>query len=197
MSVCAGAVRRWLIEHSELPDGPLVAQIPVSVRTDAQRGTFGNRVGIMSPPLYTNVADPIERLQLTHQAMSAAKERHRATPARLLQDSSEFVPPAVFARATRVTMSLTATRKPIWNLVISNVPGPQLPMYFDGAIVKALYPVSVIADGMGLNITVFSYCGSLDFGIVADRDQMPDVWKLIDWLGDSLAEHRRASGLLS
>ena len=116
MSVCAGAVRRWLIEHDELPEGPLVAQIPVSVRTDEERGTFGNRVGIMSPPLYTNVADPIERLALTHWAMGAAKERHKATPAQLLQDSSEFVPPALFARATRVTMSLTATRKPIWNL---------------------------------------------------------------------------------
>jgi diacylglycerol O-acyltransferase len=193
MSVCAGAVRRWLIEHDELPDGPLVAQIPVSVRTDEQFGTFGNRVGIMSPPLYTNVADPIERLRLTHEAMGAAKQRHKATPAGLLQDSSAFVPPAVFARATRVTMSLSATRKPIWNLVISNVPGPQAPMYFDGARVKALYPVSVITDGMGLNITVFSYCGSLDFGIVADREQMPDVWKLIDWLGESLEEHKQAS----
>jgi hypothetical protein len=165
----------------------------VSVRTDEERGTFGNRIGIMSPPLYTNVADPIERLRLTHEAMGAAKERHKATPARLLQDSSEFVPPAVFARATRVTMSLSATRKPIWNLVISNVPGPPFPMYFDGAIVKAIYPVSVVVDGMGLNITVFSYCGSLDFGIVADREQMPDVWKLIGWLGDSLQEHKDAS----
>lgn len=192
MSVCAGALRRWLIDHDELPDGPLVAQIPVSVRTDEQRGTFGNRVGIMSPPLYTNEPDPIRRLALTHESMGTAKERHKATPASLLQDSSEFIPPAVFARATRVTMSLAATRKPIWNLVISNVPGPQVPLYFDGAEVKALFPVSVIADGMGLNITVFSYCGHLDFGIVADRELIPDVWKLIDYLRESLDEHTAA-----
>jgi WS/DGAT/MGAT family acyltransferase len=189
MSVCAGAVRRWLIEHNELPEGPLVAQVPVSVRSDEQRGTFGNRIGMMSPPLYTNIADPIERLRLTHEAMRAAKERHKAVPAQLLQDSSEFIPPAVFARATRVTLSLAAVRKPIWNLVISNVPGPPVPIYFCGALVRALYPVSVVTDGMGLNITVFSYCGSLDFGIVVDREQIPDVWKLIDWLQESLDEH--------
>ena len=192
MSVCAGALRRWLIDHGELPDGPLVAQIPVSVRTDEQRGTYGNRVGIMSPPLYTDEADPIRRLALTHEAMDAAKALHKAVPASLLQDSSEFVPPAVFARATRVTLSLAATRKPIWNLVISNVPGPQIPLYFDGAEVKALFPVSVVTDGMGLNITVFSYCGNLDFGIVSDRELMPDLWSLIGYLRESLDEHTAA-----
>ena len=72
--------------------------------------------------------------------------------------------------------------------MISNVPGPQFPLYLAGARLDANYPVSVITDGMGLNITVMSYCGTLDFGIVADRDQMPDVWRLIDWLEDSLAE---------
>ncbi len=77
--------------------------------------------------------------------------------------------------------------------MISNVPGPQIPLYCAGAQLVANYPVSVITDGMGLNITVMSYCGRLDFGIVTDRDQMPDAWKLIDWLADSLAELRAAS----
>ena len=106
VTLCAGAVRRWLIEHDELPGGPLVTQVPVSVRTDEERGTFGNRVGVMSTPLYTNVEDPLERLRLTHEALRTAKEHHKALPARLLQDSTEFVPPAVFARATRTTFSL-------------------------------------------------------------------------------------------
>jgi diacylglycerol O-acyltransferase len=188
VSVCAGAVRSWLIKHDELPDTPLVAQIPISVRTEAQQGTFGNRIGVMSAPLFTNEKDPVERLLLTHEAMRALKEHHKALPARLLQDSSEFVPPAVFARAARVTLSLAATRTPIWNLVISNVPGPQFPMYCAGAQVTALYPVSVISDGIALNITVFSYCGHLDFGIVADRERVPDVWMLIDWLREALDE---------
>jgi WS/DGAT/MGAT family acyltransferase len=188
VSICAGAVRRWLIEHNELPDEPLVAQIPVSVRTEEQFGTYGNRIGMLSAPIFTNVESPVERLLMTHEALRVAKERHKALPAELLQDATQFIPPAVFARAAQVTFSLAASRTPVWNLVVSNVPGPQFPLYCAGARMIANYPVSVITDGLGLNITVMSYCGSLDFGIVADREQMRDVWKLIDWLRDSLDE---------
>ena len=184
----SGAVRRWLIEHDELTADPLVAQVPVSVRTEDQAGTFGNRIGMLSVPLFTNEPDPVERLRLTHEAMRTAKERHKALPAQLLQDATQFIPPAVFARASQVTLSLAATRRPVWNLVISNVPGPQFPLYMAGARLKANYPISVITDGLGLNITVMSYEGRLDFGIVADREQMRDVWKLIDWLSESLDE---------
>jgi len=188
MAICAGAVRRWLIEHDELPNCPLVTQVPVSVRSEEDQGTFGNRIGLMSVPLFTAEHDPVERLRLTHEAMRAAKERHKALPAQLLQDATQFIPPAVFARAAQVTFSLAAMRRPVWNLVISNVPGPQFPLYMAGARLEANYPISVITDGMGLNITVMSYDGHLDFGIVADREQMRDVWKLIDWLQESLAE---------
>jgi WS/DGAT/MGAT family acyltransferase len=188
VTICAGAVRRWLLEHRELPDEPLVAQVPVSVRTENQRATFGNKIGMMSVPLFTNEGDPCERLRVTHEAMRVAKERHKALPAELLVDATQFIPPAVFARAARVTFSLAATRTPVWNLVVSNVPGPQFPLYCAGAKMVAHYPVSVITDGMGLNITVMSYDGHMDFGIVADREQMRDVWKLIDWLDESLDE---------
>jgi diacylglycerol O-acyltransferase / wax synthase len=188
VAICTGAVRRWLIEHEELPEEPLVAQVPVSVRTEKQRGTYGNRIGMMSVPLFTNVADPFERLRATHEALRVAKERHKALPAQLLQDTTQFIPPAVFARASRVTFSLAATRTPVWNMVVSNVPGPQFPLYCVGAQMVAHYPVSVITDGMGLNMTVMSYWGHLDFGIVADREQMRDVWKLIEWLESSLQE---------
>ena len=188
LSICAGSLRWWLLEHDELPEVPLVAQVPISVRSEKQMGTYGNRIGMLSVPLYVNEADPVERLMLTHEAMLMAKERHKALPAQLLQDATQFIPPAVFSRAARMTFSLAATRKPIWNLVVSNVPGPQLPLYMAGAELVANYPVSVITDGMGLNITVMSYRGHLDFGIVADREQMRDVWKLIGWLEESLAE---------
>jgi diacylglycerol O-acyltransferase / wax synthase len=164
------------------------------VRTDEQRGTYGNRIGMMSVPLFTNAADPVERLMLTHEALSIAKDRHRALPAELLQDATQFIPPAVFARAARISFSLAAVRTPVWNLVVSNVPGPQFPLYCAGAKLVANYPVSVITDGMGLNITVMSYCGSLDFGIVADREQMRDVWELIGWLRLSLDELLAESG---
>lgn len=188
LSICAGALRWWLLEHDELPDTPLVAQVPVSVRSEKEMGTYGNRIGMLSVPLYVNEADPVKRLRLTHESMISAKEHHNALPAQLLQDATQFIPPAVFSRASRITFSLAAARKPIWNLVVSNVPGPQFPLYMSGAQLVANYPVSVITDGMGLNITVMSYCGHLDFGIVADREQMRDVWKLIGWLEDSLAE---------
>ncbi len=194
VSLAAGAVRRWLLEHDELPEHPLVSLVPVSVRTEEQRGTYGNQVGTMSVPLFTNERDPVTRLRLTHEALRRAKEHQQALPAQLLVDATQFIPPALFARASRATFSLAATRTPpLWNLVVSNVPGPQFPLYCVGARVQATYPVSVVTDGMGLNITVMSYCGHLDFGIVADREQIPDVWKLIGWLRDSLEELRQGS----
>jgi WS/DGAT/MGAT family acyltransferase len=187
VSMCAGAVRRWLVHHDELPDEPLVAQIPVSVRTSDQIGTYGNRIMLMSAPLFTDIEDPVERLQATHEALADMKERHKAIPAELLQDANHFIPPAVFSRAAQLTFRLsTSVARPAWNLVISNVPGPQFPLYMAGARLVHNYPVSVITDGMGLNITVMSYDGCMDFGIVADRDQMPDVRSLIDWLAKEL-----------
>jgi WS/DGAT/MGAT family acyltransferase len=190
VAICAGAVRRWLENHDDLPDDPLVAQIPVSVRTDEQVGTYGNRIMLMSAPLFTDEPDPLKRLAETHEAMMDMKERHKALPASLLQGANELIPPAVFSRAAQLTFRLSTSRpgRPAWNLVISNVPGPQFPLYLAGARLVANYPVSVITDGMGLNITVMSYDGHLDFGIVADRDLMPDVQDMIGWLQEELDE---------
>ncbi|MEA2391579.1 MAG: diacylglycerol O-acyltransferase / wax synthase, partial [Solirubrobacteraceae bacterium] len=194
VSICAGAVRRWLLEHDDMPDEPLVAQIPISVRTTEQAGTFGNRIMLMAAPLFTDEAYPVERLNRTHEALQVMKDRHKALPAELLQDANHFIPPAVFSRAAKLTFSLASTgaARPTWNLVISNVPGPQFPLYCAGARLDANYPVSVITDGMGLNITVMSYCGHLDFGIVGDREQMPDLWCLMEWLEDELDALRPA-----
>ena len=188
VSICAGTVRRWLIEHDELPADPLIAQIPISVRTEEQIGTYGNRIMLMAAPLHTELADPVARLAQTHDSLGDMKERHAALPASLLTDANHFIPPAVFSRAARLTFGIaTGPGRPVWNLVISNVPGPQFPLYLAGAQMVANYPVSVITHGMGLNITVMSYMGHLDFGIVADREQMPDVALLMGWLGEELA----------
>src|SRR3712207_3537765 len=128
----------------------------------------------------------------THEELKVMKERHKALPAQLLQDANHFIPPAVFSRAAGLTFRAQTSRvgKPNWNLVISNVPGPQIPLYLAGAKLEANYPVSVVTDGMGLNITVMSYMGHLDFGVLADRDQMPDLWNLLGYLGDALEELR-------
>jgi hypothetical protein len=144
---------------------------------------------LMAAPLFTQDSDPLERLRRTHDAMKDMKERHKALPAALLQDANHFIPPAVFHRAAQLTFRLsTGPGRPAWNLVISNVPGPQFPLYLAGAKLVANHPVSVITDGMGLNITVMSYDGHLDFGVVADREQMPDLWQVMNWLEDELTD---------
>jgi WS/DGAT/MGAT family acyltransferase len=190
VALSTGAIRDWLIAHDELPADPLLAQIPVSVRTDEERGTYGNKISIMIAPLATDEPDPVARLMRTHEAMRAAKDRHRALPAQALQDITTFIPPAINARAARVAMTMGTRQglRPLYNVVISNVPGPPIPIYMAGAQLVHNYPVSVITDGAGLNVTVLSYRDHLDFGIVADRSQMPDLPVLIDGLRNALAE---------
>lgn len=160
-------------------------------RLRAHRGAdrhVRQRIMLTAAPLHTEIADPTTRLRRTHDSLGDMKQRHRALPASLLGDANHFIPPAVFSRAARLTFAIATSRpgRPVWNLVISNVPGPQFPLYCSGATLVANYPVSVIAHGMGLNITVMSYMGELDFGIVADRGQVPDVALLIGWLRDEL-----------
>jgi diacylglycerol O-acyltransferase len=187
VALCTGTVRRWLIDHDALPPEPLIAMVPVSVRSQAQLGTFGNRVSVMNVPIPTDEADPRRRLERTHDTLLSAKDRHKALPADLLTDVTRFIPPALAARAARTTLSVLAGTRPPLNLVISNVPGPAIPLYCAGARLEAHYPVSVITDGVGLNITVMSYLDHLDFGIVADRERVPDVWTMIDGLREELA----------
>ena len=196
VAMCAGAVREWLVANDALPDGPLLAQIPVSVRTEEQVGTYGNRISVMIVPIPTDEPDPLERVKRVEQAMGAAKSRHNAMPAELLQDVTSFIPPAINARAARVALQLGTRQRmrPLYNLVISNVPGPPFPLYLAGAEVERNYPVSVITDGAGLNITVMSYRGSMDFGVLADREQIPEVWDMIDALGAELDALQRAAG---
>jgi diacylglycerol O-acyltransferase len=162
--------------------------IPVSVRTEEQMGTFGNRVSAMIVPIPTNVKDPRKRLLRTHEYLRSAKDLHSALPADLLTDVTSFIPPAVMARAARTTMDILGRTRPPINLVISNVPGPRDPLYCAGALMEANFPVSVVIDGVGLNMTVMSYRDHMDFGIIADRDQVDDVWSLMDGTAAALEE---------
>jgi WS/DGAT/MGAT family acyltransferase len=190
VAVCATALRRWLLDRDELPDEPLVAMVPVSVRSQEQVGTFGNRVSAMFVPIPTDEPDTRRRLQRTHDILATAKDRHRALPATLMQDATEFIPPAVHALATRLVLRLGTAGpvRPPLNLVISNVPGPRVPLYMAGAQLVAHYPVSAIAHGAGLNITCMSYLDHIDFGVVVDREQVDDAWPFIDHLRDALDE---------
>jgi WS/DGAT/MGAT family acyltransferase len=188
VTLCASAVRHWLLARDELPDEPLVAMVPVSVRTREQRTDYGNRISMMVVPIPTDEPDPLMRLQRTHDVLASAKDRHRALPASLLTDATSFIPPALAARAARTTVDVLSRTRPPLNLVISNVPGPRQPLYLAGAQMQANFPVSVIVDGVGLNITVLSYMDHLDFGIVADREQVDDAWALFTSLGGALEQ---------
>ncbi|MFV0523300.1 MAG: wax ester/triacylglycerol synthase family O-acyltransferase [Acidimicrobiales bacterium] len=188
MAVCGGALRRYLRRHNMLTDRPLQAGVPVSIRTGEEEDTWTNRVSSLVASLPTHLEDPAERLKFAHDAMAEAKQNFQLIPADALQDFTQFSPPAVFTQAaglmTRLRMG-DRMATPV-NLVISNVPGPRHALFLGPAKLVHYYPVSTIAEGQGLNITVQSYEDKLDFGIVGDRTLVPDIWDLLDMMIDEL-----------
>lgn len=182
MAVCAGALREYLIEHDALPEGALRAMVPVSIRTGNEADPWTNRVSALVVDLPTNCADPIERVALCRAAMNAAKGQFDLMPAEALGQATDYASPIVAASALRLVSRLRLADRvnsPV-NVVISNVPGPRTPLYFAGARLDAYIPVSTVSDGVGLNITVHSYVDRLDFGLIADRELVPDLWHLVD-----------------
>jgi diacylglycerol O-acyltransferase / wax synthase len=188
VTICAGAVRDWLMERDALPADPLVALIPMSVRKRSEKGAWGNRISMMIVPIPTNEPDPATRLRRTHELLRSAKERHSALPASLLTDATAFIPPAVASLAARNTMDILGRTRPPLNLVISNVPGPRTSLCCAGAELLSNFPISVIVDGVGLNITVVSYKNRVDFGIVGDREQIDDAWAFLEGAAHALQE---------
>ena len=190
MALCSGALRRYLQKHDALPDESLIAMVPVSVRSGNEGEMYQNRVSGLLASLATDEADPVARLKLVSKSMTAAKKDFAAIPADTLQDFTQFAPPAVAARAMRMYSRLRIADRmnPPFNLIISNVPGPATPLYSAGARLMHFYPVSSVADGQGLNMTVQSYNGNLDFGFVACRALVPDLWVLTDYLHESMDE---------
>jgi WS/DGAT/MGAT family acyltransferase len=195
MAMSAGALRRWLTDHGALPEAPLVAMIPVSVRDPAGRGALGNKVSAMLATLPTHVAEPGERLRLAHAATTVAKAQQAAIPQGLVDQISDFAVPALTARAARVVFATGLLhRLPPFNVTISNVPGPNIPVYLCGAKMLAHYPMSVITDGQGLNVTVVGYLGRLHFGLVGCRELVPDIGRLAGYLAGELELLARAAG---
>jgi diacylglycerol O-acyltransferase / wax synthase len=200
MAMSAGALRRWLAEHEALPSQPLIAMIPVSVHDPASKGELGNKVSAMLAALPTNVSEPGLRLELVHAATKIAKAQQATIPQGLVDQVSGFAPPALTARAARVVFATGLLhRLPPFNVTISNVPGPNVPVYLCGARVIAHYPVSVVTDGQGLNITLVGYLGQLHFGLISSRELIPDIDKLAGYLVDELAllveaAEKRATG---
>ncbi len=180
MAICAGALREYLLKHDALPDKPLRAMVPVSIRTGDETDVWTNRVSSIIADLPTHCADPLERVALCREAMAAAKRQLELVPAETLIDVTQTASPVVATAAMRLMSRLSSRVNLPANLTISNVPGPRQPLYFGGAQLEAYIPVSIVTDGMGLNITVHSYLDRLDFGIIAARELVPDVWDMAD-----------------
>jgi diacylglycerol O-acyltransferase / wax synthase len=197
MGACTGGLRAYLEEKGALPDDPLVAMVPVSIRTGEETEKWTNRVSGLLAALPTNEPDLGERVRKVHEAMVASKDMFSAIPADMLTDFAQFPSPAIFARATRMAtrFRLGERLNPPINLVVSNVPGPRTPLYSTGAKLLHYYPVSTIIDGQGLNITVQSYLDTLDWGLVACRELVPDLDHLLELIIDEMEAMAKATSV--
>lgn len=193
LALCNDAVRSWLAGNDALPDRSLIAGVPVSTRGEEAASFGANLVSAMFVSLATEVEDPVERLLAIHEATKGAKEEFRAIGADRLQDWAEFSGPRLFGLAMRLysEMELADRHPPALNFLVSNVPGPPIPLYFAGGRLVSLYPMGPILDGMGLNITVLSYMDEVGFGFVSCRELIPDLWNLAEGVGPALAELKR------
>lgn len=194
LAMCSGALRTYLLELGELPDAPLVAMTPVSLRRgESDTGGGGNAVGSILCNLATDIDDPVERLAAIHHSMRMGKE----TLAGLNQLQATALSALMMAPVMATLFSATASSviPPAYNLVISNVPGPQVPLYFRGAQLEGLYPLSIPTNGQALNITLTSYNGNLEFGLIGCRRRVPHLQRLLIHLEDALADLEKAVGV--
>jgi len=197
LALVAGALRRYLESSGALPERPLIAQVPVSLRTEANRAEVGTLVGAMFASLATDVDDPGERLQAIHESTQAAKEMHSTLSASRKVSLADVPPPALvhlFAQAYS-GLGLEARVPPIFNLIVSNVPGPTFDLYMAGARVLGAYPLGPLIYGSGLNATVFSLGGTMNFGFLACSEQVPDPWLIADGVPLALDELLEAAAL--
>jgi WS/DGAT/MGAT family acyltransferase len=195
LAVASGALRSYLEQGGEHYDRSLIACVPVSVRADDDDTPGANKVSALFTSLATDVDDPMERLMRIHHANLGAKSEHRAIGADFLRGWGELAAPTTFSLAARLYSGMhLAERHPvIHNLVISNVPGPPIPLYFAGSRLVSLYPLGPIFDGAALNITVVSYLDTLYWGFHTCPEVMPRVWDLANAIPEALAELRKAS----
>lgn len=188
MALVSGVLRRYLIDRDELPESSLVAMVPVSVHDRSDR-PGRNQVSGMFSSLHTDIDDVGQRLMAIAEGNTVAKEHSSAIGATLLQDWSQFAGPAVFGVAMRVYARTRLTEsRPVHNLVVSNVPGPQIPLYFLGAEVQGMYPLGPIFHGSALNITVMSLNGRLNIGLISCPELLPDLWDMADAFATGMAE---------
>jgi diacylglycerol O-acyltransferase len=184
LAVVTSGLRTWLERRGVRPQGlELRALVPVSIRTADDHGQLGNRLTAMRGPLPVFLEDPVERMEFIREAMKDLKESKQALGAEAIANVQNFAPPTILAQASRLTFS---TR--LFNLLVTNVPGPQFPLYFRGREMVRAFPIAFLPKNHALAVAIMSYNGAINFGLIADHDAIPDLKVLADAIADAIAE---------
>jgi diacylglycerol O-acyltransferase / wax synthase len=189
LAVVTGSVRDWLHRRGVRTEGlELRALVPVSIRSEDERGDLGNRIALMRGPLPVYVEDPVRRLRTISDAMADLKRSKQALGAEVISRFNDFAPPTLLAQASRINFS---TR--LFNMIVTNVPGPQIPLYVLGRELEEVFPVAFLPENHALAVAIMSYNGKVGFGLLADYDSMEDIEEIGDGINDSLAELEQAA----
>jgi WS/DGAT/MGAT family acyltransferase len=189
LAVVTGSVRSWLHSRGVRTEGlELRALVPVSIRNEGERGELGNRIALMRGPLPVYVEDPVRRLHTISDEMAGLKRSKQALGAEVIARFNDFAPPTLLAQASRINFT---TR--LFNLIVTNVPGPQLPLYVLGRELEEVFPVAFLPENHALAVAIMSYNGKVGFGLLADYDSMEDVEAVASGINDSLAELEEAA----
>jgi diacylglycerol O-acyltransferase len=190
LTAVSGALGRWLRSHGHDTRGLVLrAMVPVSVRADVERGALGNKVATMWAPLPVGVEDPVACFREVHEAMAGLKESGQAVGAQALTQLADFAPPTILSQAARLQ-----ARQRFYNVVVTNVPGPQDPLYMLGRQMLTLYPKVPLVRNQALGIAIISYAGSLGFGLLGDYDALPDLESVADDLRTAIEDLAVAAG---
>ncbi len=190
LAVVTGTLRHWLDRRGIRTEGlELRALVPVSIRSEDERGNLGNRIALMRGPLPVYVEDPVRRLRVISEEMEGLKRSKQALGAEVISRFNDFAPPTLLAQASRINFS---TR--LFNLIVTNVPGPQVPLYVLGREMEEVFPVAFLPQNHALAVAIMSYNGKVGFGLLADYDSMEDVELLSEGIAGSLAELEQAAG---
>jgi diacylglycerol O-acyltransferase len=195
LAAVAGALRRLLAERGERLEEPAVAMVPMSARADGDRGALGNKVSAMLVSLATHIADPVQRYTTIAAGTRLAKDQARILPEDLIRGWAQLAFPALSARVARLAgnLRLFDHLPPLFNILVSNIVGPDVALWCAGARLVALYPVGPIVEGVGLNVTVASYEGTLYLGVLGCRELVPEVEHFGDHLTDAFGELTKAA----
>jgi diacylglycerol O-acyltransferase / wax synthase len=191
LAVVSGALGRWLRTRGVRTEGlELRALVPVSIRSPGAEAELGNQIAAMRGPLPVYAIDPLDRLEIVKDSMAHLKQSKQALGAEVISSLNDFAPPTLLAQASRLNFS---TR--LFNLIVTNVPGPQFPLYLLGRELQELAPVAFLPEDHAMAVAIMSYNGCVDFGLLGDYDAMPDLDVFADYIEDALAELMQAAGV--